>query len=88
MRQYYIDVNVEDVASFDEILAEKLFKQPSEHLPIFEEAAKEVADEITAPRAEGEENVEDIQITLNSDKNPADIRALKVYTLKPIFCKL
>lgn len=66
------------MASFDEMLAEKLFKQPSEHIPIFEEAAKEVADEITAPRPESDKAVEDIQITLNSDKNASDIRALKV----------
>lgn len=81
LRRYYLDVNVEDVASYDEMLAEKLFKQPSEHLPIFEESAKEVADEITAPRPEGETQVEDIQITLNSDKNPSDMRALKVRKL-------
>lgn len=78
LRQYYLEVNLEDLASYDEILAEKLFKQPSEHLPIFEEAAKEVADEITAPRPEGEHEVEEIQITLSSDKNSSDIRALKV----------
>lgn len=55
--QYYLEVNIEDLGSFDENLAEKLYKQPSEHIPIFEEAAKEVADELTAPRPEGEEDV-------------------------------
>jgi DNA replication licensing factor MCM5 len=38
---------MEDIAGFDENLADKLKKQPSEHLSIFEEAAREVADEIT-----------------------------------------
>ncbi|KAG5899519.1 hypothetical protein JTB14_008208 [Gonioctena quinquepunctata] len=75
--QYFLDVNVEDVGSFDENLADKLYKQPAEHLPIFEEAAKEVADELTAPRPEGEEQVEDIQLTLSSDALPSDLRALK-----------
>ena len=44
----------------------------------FEEAAKEVADEVTAPRPEGEEQVEEIQIKLTSASNPADVRNLQV----------
>lgn len=44
----------------------------------FEDAAKEVADEITKPRPEGEEEVEDIQIMLTSTANPCNIRQLKV----------
>lgn len=78
MRQFSLDVNIEDVASFDETLAEKLNKQPAEHLPIFEEGVREVADELTAPRPEGEENVEDIQITLSSEAQPASLRDMKV----------
>lgn len=73
-----MEVNIEDVGSFDETLADKLYKQPTEHLPIFEEGAKEVADELTAPRPEGEEIVEDIQIMLSSDATPSNLRNLKV----------
>ncbi|XP_076060472.1 minichromosome maintenance 5 [Oratosquilla oratoria] len=75
--QYVLDVNLEDVASFDDTLADKLSKSPTEHIPLFEEAAKEVADEVTAPRPEGEEEVEDIQITLSSDSNPSNLRDMK-----------
>lgn len=75
--QYYLEVNIEDVGSFDENLADKLYKQPAEHLEIFEDAAKEVADELTKPRPEGEEKVEDIQIMLNSDAHPSNLRSLK-----------
>ncbi|KAJ8973055.1 hypothetical protein NQ317_011335 [Molorchus minor] len=77
LRQYYLEVNIEDVGSFDENLADKIYKQPAEHLPIFEEAAKEVADELTAPRPEGEEQVEEIQIMLTSDAHHSDLRAMK-----------
>ncbi|KAL1501163.1 hypothetical protein ABEB36_006544 [Hypothenemus hampei] len=77
LKQYQLDVNIEDVGSFDETLADKLYKQPTEHLPIFEEAATEIADELTAPRPEGEEKVEEIQITFNSDANPSNLRELK-----------
>lgn len=75
--RYFLEVEIEDLAGFDETLADKLYKQPTEHLAIFEEAAREVADEITAPRPEHEEHVEDIQILLNSGANPTNIRDLK-----------
>ncbi|XP_012275934.1 DNA replication licensing factor Mcm5 [Orussus abietinus] len=75
--QYWIEVNLEDLGAFDESLAEKLYKQPTEYLPIFEEATKEVADELTAPRPEGEENVEDIQVLLTSDGHPSSLRGMK-----------
>lgn len=71
-------MNIEDVGSFDENLADKLYKQPAEHLPLFEEAATEVADELTSPRPDGEENVQDIQIMLSSDAHASDLRSLKV----------
>lgn len=69
---------MEDLAGFDETLSDKLYKQPTENLQIFEEAAREVADEITAPRPDNEEQVEDIQILLQSNANPTNIRDLKV----------
>lgn len=79
LRQYFLQVNLEDLGSFNETLAEKLYKQPTEHLPIFEEAAKEVADELTAPRPEGDEDLEDIQIMLSSDAQASNFRGLKVW---------
>lgn len=39
---FWVEINIEDLSSFDEVLAEKLYKKPTEHLPILEEAAKEV----------------------------------------------
>ena len=44
----------------------------------FEDAAREAADELTQPRPEGEEHVEDIQVLLKSDANPIQIRDLRV----------
>lgn len=49
--------------------------------PQLEEAAKEVADEVTRPRPTGEEVLQDIQVMLRSDANPANIRSLKVRRL-------
>ncbi|KAI8425200.1 hypothetical protein MSG28_007023 [Choristoneura fumiferana] len=78
---YWVEINIEDLSSFDEDLAEKLYKKPSEHLPILEEAAKELADELTAPRPEGEEKVEDIQVLLSSDAHTSNLRELKSETV-------
>ena len=44
----------------------------------FEDAAREVADEVTRPRPLGEEEVQDIQIMLRSEANPMQIRKLRV----------
>ncbi|XP_065222738.1 DNA replication licensing factor Mcm5 [Planococcus citri] len=74
---YNLTVNIEDLSSFDEDLADSLYKQPTEYLPVFEEAAKEVADDLTHPRPEGEEQVEDIQILLTSNSVPTSVRHLK-----------
>ncbi|VVD04660.1 DNA replication licensing factor Mcm5 [Leptidea sinapis] len=81
LHQYWVEINIEDLSSFDEVLAEKLYKKPTEHLPILEEAAKELADELTAPRPEGEEKVEDIQVLLISDAHAANLRELKSETV-------
>lgn len=76
--QYWLEINLEDLAAFDESLAEKIQKLPTEYLSILEEAAKDVADELTAPRPEGEEKMEDIQVLLCSDAHPSSLRGMKV----------
>ncbi|GCB79429.1 hypothetical protein scyTo_0019543 [Scyliorhinus torazame] len=77
LAEYWIEVSLEDLSSFDEDLADHLLKQPSEHLPLLEEAAREVADEVTRPRPAGEETLQEIQVMLCSDANCANIRSLK-----------
>jgi len=77
LKQFYVEIKIEDLASFDEELADKLYKTPSEYIPLFEEATKEIADEVTAPRPEGEEDVEDIHVTLSSEATPSSVRDLK-----------
>lgn len=75
--EYWVEVEMEDLASFDEDLSDCLYKLPTENLPLLEEAAKEVADEVTRPRPVGEETVQDIQVMLKSDAHHASIRGLK-----------
>ena len=76
--QYWVEINLEDLAAFDESLAEKVYKHPTEYLPILEEAAKDLVDELTAPRPPDEEKVEDIQVLLSSDAHPSSLRGIKV----------
>ncbi|KAK5914569.1 hypothetical protein CgunFtcFv8_009002 [Champsocephalus gunnari] len=75
--EFWLDVEMEDLASFDEDLSDCLYKVPSENLPMLEEAAREVADEVTRPRPVGEETVQDVQVMLRSDAHHASIRGLK-----------
>ncbi|XP_020514567.1 DNA replication licensing factor MCM5 [Labrus bergylta] len=75
--EFWVEVEMEDLASFDEDLSDCLYKLPTENLPLLEEAAKEVADEVTRPRPAGEETVQDIQVMLKSDAHHASIRGLK-----------
>jgi len=44
--QYYLSVNLNDLHSFSEELHTRLIDRPSEYLPIFESAAKEVAQQV------------------------------------------
>lgn len=74
--RYWLEVDLKDLNSYDEELGELLKKQPTEVLPLFEDAGKELVDEITRPRPEGEEQVKNIQIMLRSEANPIFIRQL------------
>ncbi|XP_003387600.1 PREDICTED: DNA replication licensing factor mcm5-A-like [Amphimedon queenslandica] len=76
-KRYWLEVDLQDLASFDSQLATKLTNVPSDFLPLFEDAAKEAADELTQPRPIGEEKVQEIQIMLKSTTNPVQIRQLK-----------
>jgi len=75
-QQFCVDVSLNDLASFDGELADKIRRSPTEIIPLFEEAAKEVADEVTRPRSEGDE-VQNIHVTLRSDETGTNVRDLK-----------
>ncbi len=44
-------MNLNDLASYNEELADRIRKSPCEVLPLFEEAAREVADEVSTRAA-------------------------------------
>lgn len=75
--EYWLQIDAADLRDFDEELADRLRQKPAQFWPVFEEAAREVADEITRPRADDEQDIPDVQIMLNSDRIPQNIRSLK-----------
>jgi len=72
---YSVEVNLDDLSSYDSDLADKIRASPAELMPLFEEAAKEVADEVTRPRNE-EDDLQNIHVTLRSDEVGISIRSL------------
>lgn len=87
MGNYYLEIALEDLSGFDETLVDKLYSMPSEHLMILEEAATEIADEITSPRLETEADVHEIQVLLTSNGRPTNIRDLKSESVSRL-CKI
>ncbi|CAI4231418.1 unnamed protein product [Auanema sp. JU1783] len=74
---YHLEINLNHLKMFDEAAESKLRKMPGRFLPALEDAAKTVADEITQPRPEGQEEMQDIQVTLTLDEYPTCIRKVK-----------
>ncbi|EGT56669.1 CBN-MCM-5 protein [Caenorhabditis brenneri] len=75
--EYRLEINLNHLKNFDEDIEMKLRKFPGKVLPALEEAAKLVADEITAPRPKEEEKLHDIQVTLTLDEYPTSLRQVK-----------
>jgi DNA replication licensing factor MCM5 len=70
MGQYWIEIDLDDLRAFDEDLFEDIYKHPVEYLGLFEEAATEVADEVTHPRPADDEDaaVKHIQVLMRKNK--------------------
>ncbi|KAF7488175.1 DNA replication licensing factor mcm5-A [Sarcoptes scabiei] len=76
IEQYWIEISLDDLASFDDELADNINKSPIQYLKIFESTATEFADEITRPRID-DEPVKPIQVIFSSDANPISLREVK-----------
>ncbi|KJE91381.1 minichromosome maintenance complex component 5 [Capsaspora owczarzaki ATCC 30864] len=76
--QYFLEVELRDLAAFNGTLADLLVARPAEFLPLFENAARAAAAAVV--HAQGEEErareLREIQVMLRSDGNPMQIREL------------
>ncbi|KAI3387077.1 hypothetical protein SNEBB_000642 [Seison nebaliae] len=78
LQRYWLEVEFDDLQRFNENLADKIRELPNEILPLFEEAAAEIGDEITRPRPENHQDpVHGIQIMIMSKELSLSIRHLK-----------
>lgn len=74
--EYWINISLEDLDSYDEVLSDKLKKNPTKLMELFEIAATEVCDDVTKPRKEGFEVVPNIQVMVTSVGSPTPLRNL------------
>lgn len=74
-------ITLQDVIAYSDELANLLRTNPSEYVPVFEAAARDVALEYLAQ--EQREGLDPVQIILSSKFNPIPIRAL---TVRISFC--
>jgi len=72
---YYLEVDLDDLIAFSDGLASLLHTKPAEYFPLFESAATNAADQITAPRIDGEA-VHEIHVTVKSQSNATAFRDL------------
>jgi len=76
LKQYHLEVDLDDLIAFNDELANRLQTRPTEMFPLFESAAKDAAFAAIQPLPEGEDEVHPIQVTLTSSANPVLIREL------------
>ena len=50
LQNYFLNVGVDDLIAYNNLLASFLNNEPSKYFPLFEAAAREAADQVTAPR--------------------------------------
>ncbi|CAO0803211.1 unnamed protein product [Mucor circinelloides] len=77
-KQYYIEVDINHLISFNADLANKLTITPADYLPMFENAVKDSAKRIlfSNPNTVSNLDVPDCQVTLKSTANVVQIRDL------------
>ncbi|KAJ3616409.1 hypothetical protein Zmor_011905 [Zophobas morio] len=72
---YFVTVNLEHLSKVNEILANNIIENPTEYLPLFENAINRAVDEMTRPRPPTAP-FKPLQLTISSDQNPIPIREL------------
>ncbi|KAG4301245.1 hypothetical protein PCANB_002492 [Pneumocystis canis] len=76
VKQYYLNVDIGHLISFNEELAHKLVNEPADMLPLFELSVKQCARQIVYPGSDSKKEFPDCQVTLESDANYTLIRDL------------
>ncbi|KRZ17772.1 DNA replication licensing factor mcm5-A [Trichinella zimbabwensis] len=73
----YLEVRLQDMRSYNSDLAYIFQKNPTEVLPMFEEVAKDVAEETTYQGSSEVNTYPNIQVIITSDENSQPVRSLQ-----------
>ncbi|KAL3911716.1 MAG: hypothetical protein SGPRY_008592 [Prymnesium sp.] len=76
LRQYVLEVDIDHLMEYNDLLTNELLQRPGHHLPIFEKAALEAASSMAILDENSVVEVPELQITLTSTKQPISIRQL------------
>ncbi|KAH7152246.1 MCM2/3/5 family-domain-containing protein [Dactylonectria estremocensis] len=80
LKNYYCDVNINDLINFNEELAHKLASEPAEIIPLFEGALKKCTHRIVFPH-DPKAEIPEHQLLLHSDAEDVSIRNLDSMTI-------
>lgn len=75
-RQYWLEVNLEDLQQFSHVLLELLQRHPAVHINLFEQAAREVLLGLLHSAEETSVPLPEIQIIIKSSQEPIMLRHL------------
>lgn len=76
MHQYRLEVNMDQLQTFNSPLHDDLREKPAELMPLFERAAKKVYEGMIAGVRPDPETVPEVQVILTSSCNPTGMREL------------
>ncbi|KAK1835777.1 MCM2/3/5 family-domain-containing protein [Podospora conica] len=83
LRKYYCDVNIDDLAKYNEEIAHRLLNEPADIVPLFETALKRCTHRIVHPH-ETKVNLPDHQLLLHSSAQVTSIRDLTSLTISKL----
>ncbi|KAI8823127.1 MCM2/3/5 family-domain-containing protein [Fimicolochytrium jonesii] len=82
IKQYFLEVDMAHLMSYDEDLTNQLKEKPAEYLALFEDAVKTVAKQNNYATEAGE--FPDCQVMLLSNANPLPIRSLDALSISKV----
>ncbi|KAJ3145719.1 minichromosome maintenance protein 5 [Geranomyces variabilis] len=82
IKQYFLEVDMAHLMSFDEDLTNQVKEKPGEYLPLFEDAVKTVAKQNNY--FADANNIPDCQVMLLSNANPLPVRSLDALSISKL----
>ncbi|KAJ1929399.1 minichromosome maintenance protein 5 [Tieghemiomyces parasiticus] len=84
IKQYMLEVDMQDLIAYDENLGHRLADRPGDVLPLFESAVRRTAHKILAPTNPEGVEVPECQVTLRSNSNLTNVRSLDSTTISKL----